>query len=260
MEPRVRCLVAVTLLDVVTFATRPLLQILLECWDITGTRWGIASHRIASHRIASHRIAFYCIALPCIASHCIALHRIASRCIAGDSFATLAMYERRLKPWVSQLVMPWIIIYCVACAASLFALGYKLHLLVKKLRARARSAVHDAAQPSWPISTRGTVNLGGLEIPQELSSNASVRDLWKKLEDNQQKIRTLYCLFLLVAVEGACHRLPRCTVLRQAARRHGSCSGTLQTCRCPFSRSCFCTSQWGSASTRPTLTASRPTR
>jgi hypothetical protein len=128
------------------------------------------------------------------------------------------MYERRLKPWVSQLVMPWIIIYCVACAASLFALGYKLHLLVKKLRARARSAAHDAAQPSWPISTRGTVNLGGLEIPQELSSNPSVRDLRKKLEDNQQKIHTLYCLFLLVAVEGACHHLPLCTVfVRQGA-------------------------------------------
>ncbi len=37
METRVRCLVAVTLLDVVACATRPLLQILLECWDITGT-------------------------------------------------------------------------------------------------------------------------------------------------------------------------------------------------------------------------------
>ena len=82
MEPRVRCLVAVTLLDVVTCATRPLLQILLECWDITGTRWGIASHRIASHRIASHRTASHCLALHRTSSHVIALHRTASHCIA----------------------------------------------------------------------------------------------------------------------------------------------------------------------------------
>jgi hypothetical protein len=122
------------------------------------------------------------------------------------------MYDRRQKPWVSQLAMPWIIIYFVACAASLVALGHKLQLLAKALRARA----DPEAAATWPISANGTVNLGGIAIAEAFSSHASVRDLRKRLEDNQQKIYTLYLLVLLVAVEGT-HDCTR-ACLRACAR------------------------------------------
>ena len=86
------------------------------------------------------------------------------------------MYAHHEKPWVEQLMIPYVVFFGVACVVSLFTLGQKGKLLVDKFRQR-----HAA------------------------SSNAgeSEETLEEKLIANRMEIRRIYCVLLLGATEGA---------------------------------------------------------
>ena len=93
-----------------------------------------------------------------------------------DGIFTFNVYAHHEKPWVEQLMVPYLVFFGVACVVSLFTLGQKGQLLVDKFRQR-----HAAA------------------------SNAveSVETLEEKLIASKMEIRKIYCLLLLGATEGA---------------------------------------------------------
>ena len=93
-----------------------------------------------------------------------------------DGIFTFDVYAHHEKPWVEQLMVPYLVFFAVACVVSLFTLGQKGKLLVDKLRQR-----------------------------QAASGNAveSVETLEEKLIANNAKIKKIYCTLLLGATEGA---------------------------------------------------------
>ncbi len=93
-----------------------------------------------------------------------------------DGIFTVNVYRDHEKPWVEQLMVPYLVFFGVACMVSSFTLGQKGKLLVDKFRQR-----HAAA------------------------SNAveSVETLEEKLIASKMEIRKIYCLLLLGATEGA---------------------------------------------------------
>ena len=104
---------------------------------------------------------------------------------------TFNVYGHHGKPWVEQLMVPYLVFFAVACVVSVFTIGQKGKLLVDKFRQR-----HAA------------------------SSNAgeSEETLEEKLLANKMEIRKLYCVLLLGATEGA-----RCNFLMFDAKTK-SCS------------------------------------
>ncbi len=110
-----------------------------------------------------------------------------------DGIFTFNVYAHHEKPWVEQLMVPYLVFFAVACVVSLFTLGQKGKLLVDKFRQR-----HAA------------------------SGNAveSVETLEEKLIANNAKIKKIYCTLLLGATEGA-----RCDFrMLDAKRKSGSLS------------------------------------
>ena len=97
-------------------------------------------------------------------------------CDVQDGIFTFNVYGHHEKPWVEQLMVPYLVFFAVACVVSLFTLGQKGKLLADKFRQR-----------------------------QAASSNAveSVETLEEKLIANKMEIRKIYCVLLLGATEGA---------------------------------------------------------
>ncbi len=97
-------------------------------------------------------------------------------CDVQDGIFTFNVYRHHEKPWVEQLMVPYLVFFAVACVVSLFTLGQKGKLLVDKFRQR-----HAA------------------------SGNAveSAETLEEKLIANNAKIKKIYCTLLLGATEGA---------------------------------------------------------
>jgi hypothetical protein len=93
-----------------------------------------------------------------------------------DGIFTFSVYRHHEKPWVEQLMVPYLVFFGVACVVSLFTLGQKGKLLVDKFRQR-----------------------------QAAASNAdeSVETLEEKLMANRMEIRRICCVLLLGATEGA---------------------------------------------------------
>ncbi len=107
-------------------------------------------------------------------------------CDVQDGIVTFDVYAHHEKPWVEQLIVPYLVFFGVACVVSLFTLGQKGKLLVDKFRQR-----------------------------QAASGNAveSVETLEEKLIANKMEIRKIYCLLLLGATEGA--RCDQCLTRKQ---------------------------------------------
>ena len=99
------------------------------------------------------------------------------RCFQDGVFAS-NVFKLNEKPWVAQLLVPYIIFFGVACVVSVFTLVHKGKLLSDKFR-RRHAAPSDAA-------------------------GVSVESLEDKLGANKMEIRRLYCVLLLGATEGAC--------------------------------------------------------
>ena len=97
-------------------------------------------------------------------------------CDVQDGIFTFNVYEHHDKPWVAQLMVPYLVFFAVACAVSLFTLGQKGKLLVDKFRQR-RAASSNAVE--------------------------SAETLEEKLIANKMEIRKIYCVLLLGATEGA---------------------------------------------------------
>ncbi len=97
-------------------------------------------------------------------------------CNVQDGILTFNVYRHHEKPWVEQLMVPYLVFFAVACVVSLFTLGQKGKLLVDKFRQR-----------------------------QAASNNAveSVETLEEKLIANKMEIRKICCTLLLGATEGA---------------------------------------------------------
>ena len=97
-------------------------------------------------------------------------------CDVQDGIVTFDVYRHHEKPWVEQLMVPYLVFFGVACVVSLFTLGQKGKLLVDMFRQR-----------------------------QAAASNAdeSVETLEEKLIVNKMEIRKIYCSLLLGATEGA---------------------------------------------------------
>jgi hypothetical protein len=115
-----------------------------------------------------------------------------------DGIFTFNVYRHHEKPWVEQLMVPYLVFFAVACVVSLFTLGQKGKLLVDKFRQR-----------------------------QAASGNAveNVETLEEKLIANKMEIRKIYCLLLLGATEGA--RCACATFAMRFARR-----SLVAICRC----------------------------
>ena len=117
---------------------------------------------------------------------------------------TFKVYTHHEKPWVEQLMVPYLVFFGVACVVSLFTLGQKGQLLVDKFRQR-----------------------------QAASGNAveSVETLEEKLIANKMEIRKICCTLLLGATEGA--RCDQCLTRKQIGfTQPPLCSRTCQRLGC----------------------------
>ena len=97
-------------------------------------------------------------------------------CDVQDGMFTFNVYGHHEKPWVEQLIVPYLVFFAVACVVSLFTIGQKGKLLVDKFRQRHA-----------PSSNAGE----------------SEETLEEKLLANKMEIRKIYCVLLLGATEGA---------------------------------------------------------
>ena len=65
--------------------------------------------------------------------------------ISSDFLFTWSVYENQQKPWVAQLVTPYLVVFGVAALVSLFTLVQKGGLLFAKLRSRQQLAKRDVS-------------------------------------------------------------------------------------------------------------------
>ena len=100
-----------------------------------------------------------------------------------DGLFTFNVYQRHEKLWVARLVIPYMVVFGVACVVSLFTMVQKGKLIAEKFRRRraAQNAVNHAAA-------------GGRE--ETLTFEES-------LDANKMEIQKAYCVLLLGATEGA---------------------------------------------------------
>ena len=74
------------------------------------------------------------------------------------------------KPWVSQLITPYTILFALACAVSFASMAMKSRLLVLKLK--SRFAVNEVVTASPRLNRR--LSIGGVAISPGLSRALSV--------------------------------------------------------------------------------------
>ncbi len=95
-----------------------------------------------------------------------------------DGVLTYNVYrQKEERPWIAQLVIPYLVFFAVACVVSLFTLFQKGKLLIDKFR-RRRAASNNAS-----------------EVHDEA--------LGEQLDTANAEIRKIYCLLVLGAAEGA---------------------------------------------------------
>ena len=104
-------------------------------------------------------------------------------CDVQDGLFTFNVYQRHEKLWVARLVIPYMVVFGVACVISLFTMVQKGKLIAEKFRRRraAQNALNHAAA-------------GGRE--ETLTFEES-------LDANKMAIQKAYCVLLLGATEGA---------------------------------------------------------
>jgi hypothetical protein len=83
---------------------------------------------------------------------------------AGDGFFFFEVRKQSSKPWVSHLIMPYMIFFALACAVSLACMAVKSRLLVLKLR--SRFAVHEARNE---LAASRKLSIGGVAISPGMS-------------------------------------------------------------------------------------------
>ena len=111
--------------------------------------------------------------------------------VAGDSLMTMSIWKNQQKPWVKDLLIPYVCTFGVACIASLGTIGYKIKLLVEK---------HCARRAEADIGVR---SLDGVEVPHELAEHDAIKQLKNKFDENNLVVKKMYCALLLGLFEGA---------------------------------------------------------
>ena len=111
--------------------------------------------------------------------------------VPGDCFMTISVWKNRYKPWVRQLVGPYVCTFSIACIVSAGTIAQKLKLV------RERHQSRNAALRNGPLV------LGGVAVPIELAQNEALKTLKEKFDQNQLATKKMYCSILLGLVEGA---------------------------------------------------------
>ena len=104
---------------------------------------------------------------------------------------TMSVWKNRYKPWVRQLVGPYVCTFSIACIVSAGTIAQKLKLV------RERHQSRTAALRNGPLV------LGGVAVPIELAQNEALKTLKEKFDQNQLATKKMYCSILLGLVEGA---------------------------------------------------------
>ena len=91
------------------------------------------------------------------------------------------------------MIIPYIVMFSVACIVSLLAIGVKFMLLIQKMQARKDVYAH----PDSRKTRRATV--GGVQVAPELLRNQGVHELKAKFDDYKIE-RWSHILNVLVAI------------------------------------------------------------
>jgi hypothetical protein len=111
--------------------------------------------------------------------------------IAGGGFFFFEVRKQSSKPWVSRLIVPYMVFFALACAVSLAIVIVKSRLLALKLKSR-----HTAARRTKAIRR---ISIGGVAISPGLSGSladadlSSVADLKSKFDEHRQQRQLAYC-------------------------------------------------------------------
>ena len=111
--------------------------------------------------------------------------------IVGDALMTVSVWKNQQKPWVQDMVIPYVCAFGVSCIVSIGTMAYKMRLLAKKhclRRAEADICVH---------------SLDGLEVPHEFADHGAIKQLKSKFDENNLMLNKMYCALLLGLFESA---------------------------------------------------------
>lgn len=104
---------------------------------------------------------------------------------------TASVWKNQQKPWVQDMVIPYVCAFGVSCIVSIGTMAYKMSLLAKKhclRRAEADVGVH---------------SLDGLEVPNEFADHDAIKQLKSKFDENNLIVHKMYCALLLGLFESA---------------------------------------------------------
>jgi hypothetical protein len=110
--------------------------------------------------------------------------------IAGDAVMTVSVWKNQQKPWVQDMVIPYVCTFGVGCVVSISTMGYKVMLLAEKHRSRHAEA------------DVGVRSLDGVEVPHEFADHDAAKQLKKKFDENRRMVGKMYCALLLGLLEG----------------------------------------------------------
>ncbi len=155
------------------------MQLCCELWDIISVKPPTLPQPTGALHVLRSSVPLLRLSKPLLRIQIPSLWIRATRfhyCDVQDGIFTVNVYRHHEKPWVEQLMVPYLVFFGVACVVSLFTLGQKGKLLVDKFRHR-----HAAAS----------------------NADESVETLEEKLMANRMEIRKICCVLLLGATEGA---------------------------------------------------------
>ena len=118
--------------------------------------------------------------------------------LVGDALMTVSVWKNQQKPWVQDMVIPYVCAFGVSCIVSIGTMAYKMRLLAKKhclRRAEADVFVH---------------SLDGLEVPHEFADHDAIKQLKSKFDENNLMVKKMYCALLLGLFESAPDFCLRC--------------------------------------------------
>ena len=103
---------------------------------------------------------------------------------------TISVWKSQYKPWVRQLVAPYVSAFGIGCIVSVAAIAQKMRLVLNKNQSR-NAAAHN-----------GPLDLGGVVVPVGLAQNEALKALKEKFDVNKLATRKMYCAVALGLFEG----------------------------------------------------------
>ena len=104
---------------------------------------------------------------------------------------TISVWSSQYKPWVRQLVAPYVSAFGIGCIVSVAAIAQKMRLVLRKNQSR-NAAAHN-----------GPLDLDGVEVPVGMAQNEALKALKRKFDMNKLATRKMYCAVALGVFEGA---------------------------------------------------------